>query len=150
MAGTARYEVKKRIDFVLALILLGYRAKDIIEQFTAKYPVKRRMAEKYLRSAQREIEKETAGNNKQIISWHVMARLKDLSSAENIKDLGERLYHRREILKDLAKIHGLYREIIEIRSPEQEAVELEAAKKLFLGEKNKLTQWENGKSEWGT
>jgi len=150
MAGTARFEIKKRIDFVFSLILSGVRYPDILEKFTQEYKIKAQMAKKYIRKAHQQIEEETAGNNKQIISWHVAARLKQLRETEDIMDLSEKLYHQREILKDLAKIHGLYREIIEIRTPEDEALELEAAKKLFMGQKNKLTQWETGKSEWGT
>lgn len=150
MAVASRFEVKQRIDFVFSLILSGVRYSDLITQFIENYPVKRQMAKLYIQKAQAQIERETAGNNKQIISWHVAARLKQLREAEKLNDLSERLYHQREILKDLGKVHGIYREIIEIRTPEQEAVELAAAKKLFLGEKNKQVQWENGKSEWGS
>ena len=97
-------EIEERKLYVLNLLLEGKKIKDICRIATEKWNISRRQVERYITSSYELFHKEFENIVKNDIAYHAALRMHLYSIAYDKGNYRTCL----EILKDLAKIQGLY------------------------------------------
>jgi hypothetical protein len=108
-------EKDKRIRQVMEWILAGHLSSDIINTCMQTWNITERQAYKYIRESRSRFRNLTEGEQKERLAFHITARLKlfkDLVDKKNPDGASVGL----SILKDIAKIEGLYINKVDLTS----------------------------------
>lgn len=97
-------EIEERKLYILNLLLEGKKTKDICRIATEKWDISRRQVERYITSSYELIHKDFEGIVKNDIAYHYALRMHLYQISYNKGNYRTCL----EILKDLAKMQGLY------------------------------------------
>ncbi|MFZ4412461.1 MAG: hypothetical protein ACOYOV_05195 [Bacteroidales bacterium] len=115
--GSSLIENEKRIRSVQEWLMSGQCTTDIITQCVNLYGISSRQAYTYLKKAYKEFKKISEEQIEERRSFHIEARLKlyrDLKDKNTSKSAAVAV----DILKDIAKLEGLYVEKQEITMPD--------------------------------
>ncbi|NCT92933.1 MAG: hypothetical protein GXC72_00790 [Chitinophagaceae bacterium] len=99
--------MEERTRTVIQWVLKGYFTKDIIYQAKLSWQVEERQAYNYLKRAKGEIKKIRSKDLKDLIAWHQGVRMQLYNQLENKKSPSGTCAAM-EVLKDMAKIDGVY------------------------------------------
>lgn len=115
--GSSQAETEKRIRSVQEWMMSGNSTSDIITQCCNLYGVERRQAYKYVEKAYKNFKELSDNNMEERRAFHIEARLKlyrDLKEKNTPRVAAVAV----DILKDIAKLEGLYvdRQEIDITS----------------------------------
>lgn len=97
-------EIEERILYVLNLLLEGKKTKDICRIATGKWNISRRQVERYITSSYKLLHKEFENILKNDLVYHMALRMHLYSISYEKGNYRTCL----EIMKDLAKLQGLY------------------------------------------
>jgi hypothetical protein len=107
-----KVEIEERILYISQLLIEGKRTKEICRNMSEKWKISRRQVERYINSSYKLWHKEFKNKTKIILDYHIALRMNLYRIAYEEENYRNCL----EILKDLAKLEGLYG----IDSPAQE------------------------------
>ena len=109
---TTKVAIEKRILHISQLLLEGKRTQEICRNMSEKWQISKRQVERYIASSYKLWHKELKNQTKKILDYHIALRMNLYRIAYEEKNYRNCL----EILKDLAKLEGLY----DIDTPSQE------------------------------
>jgi predicted transcriptional regulator len=101
---TNKIEIGERVLCISQLLLEGKRTKEICRIASEKWKISRRQVERYIASAYKNWYKEFEKRRRTILEYHVALRMNLYSISYEQKNYPICL----QILKDLAKLEGLY------------------------------------------
>ena len=108
-----KVEKLKRIRVIQEYLIIGKNPKDIVTQVSSTWNITPRMAQYYVRKAFEEFKLMNQKDIESLLGYHVQARLKLLDwSMESDKRKPFAL----DVLKDLAKLQGLYVNKVDLTS----------------------------------
>lgn len=96
--------IEKRILFISQLLLEGKRTQEICRNMSEKWQISRRQVERYITSSYKLWHKEFKNQTKMFLDYHIALRMNLYRIAYEEKNYRNCL----ELLKDLAKLEGLY------------------------------------------
>lgn len=129
MAKSDKIEYGKRVATVQEYILRDYSSTQIIAHCVASYRVSERQAKRYIQDAYAGFEAITAADKKQRLNFHVQKRMKllrEIDPAEKNSAFGVRTVL--EVMKDIAKLEGLYVEKHEHTGKDGRPIEMSVTK----------------------
>ncbi len=97
-------EIEDRVLYISQLLLEGKRTKEICRIASEKWKISRRQVERYIASAYKNWYKEFEKRRRTILEYHVALRMNLYRISYEQKNYPICL----QILKDLAKLEGLY------------------------------------------
>lgn len=101
---TNKLEIEERILYISQLLLEGKRTKEICRIASEKWIISRRQVERYITSSYKLWHKEFKNKTKIILDYHIALRMNLYRIAYEKENYRNCL----EMLKDLAKLEGLY------------------------------------------
>ena len=101
---TNKIEIGERVLCISQLLLEGKRTKEICRIASEKWKISRRQIERYIASAYKNWSKEFEKRRRTILEYHVALRMNLYRISYEQKNYPICL----QILKDLAKLEGLY------------------------------------------
>jgi len=100
-------EIEDRVLYISQLLLEGKRTKEICRIASEKWKISRRQVERYITSSYKNLHKEFEKRRKRILDYHIALRMNLYRIAYEQKNYPICL----QILKDLARLEGLYDDI---------------------------------------
>ena len=99
-----KVSIEERILSISQLLLEGKRTNEICRNMSEKWQISRRQVERYIASSYKLWHKEFKNQSKTILDYHIALRM----NLYRITYEEQNYHYCLEILKDLAKLEGLY------------------------------------------
>lgn len=120
MAEKADYaESQKRVAEVADMMLAGENRNEIVRFGAKKWGIKARQIEKYMVKARAALRAKINERTELSVNWHLRARMRILSQAQQQRDARASL----AVLRDIGELQGLYKEKLEITGKDGAPIE---------------------------
>jgi len=120
MAEKADYaEAQKRVAEVADMMLAGENRNEIVRFGAKKWGIKARQIEKYMVKARAALRAKINERTELSVNWHLRARMRILSQAQQQRDARASL----AVLRDIGELQGLYKEKVEITGKDGAPIE---------------------------
>jgi len=135
----------------MGMILDGASSADVWKYAEKEWGLRRRQTDRYLQKAHEEIKNVSKAQSENTRGWHIAQRIKMIRKLATLKGVNEikRQAMILEVAKDMANLQGLYKNVLEISTPQE--LEEEVKRSKMLAEEILPTHYEevSGESEFG-